>query len=126
MTGGLVSPKRAPSKWSIFSLHGGAHHDVVCHPLQVCALLWSKHHKELVSSHGFSENQLCLWKYPTMAKIKEFKGHKARVLHLEQVNAGWQTVGWFRRWAALTYLYSTCVLPCLVTRWLHCGVSGRR
>jgi len=53
---------------------------------QVCALLWSKHHKELVSSHGFSENQLCLWKYPSMAKIKEFKGHKSRVLHLDQVS----------------------------------------
>lgn len=31
---------------------------------QVCSLLWSKHEKELLSSHGFSENQLCLWKYP--------------------------------------------------------------
>jgi cell division cycle protein 20 (cofactor of APC complex) len=52
---------------------------------QVCALLWSKHNKELVSSHGFSENQLVLWKYPSMVKIKEFKGHTARVLHLDQV-----------------------------------------
>ena len=38
--------------------------------------------RELLSSHGFSENQLCLWKYPTMSKIKELKGHTARVLHL--------------------------------------------
>jgi cell division cycle 20, cofactor of APC complex len=52
---------------------------------QVCALLWSKHNKELVSSHGFSEFQLCLWKYPRMVKIKELKGHTARVLHLDQV-----------------------------------------
>lgn len=52
---------------------------------QVCALLWSKHQKELVSSHGFSEYQLCLWKYPSMAKIKELRGHTARVLHLDQV-----------------------------------------
>lgn len=51
----------------------------------MCALLWSKHNKELVSSHGFSENQLCLWKYPCMVKVKEFKGHTARVLHLDQV-----------------------------------------
>lgn len=46
---------------------------------QVCSLLWSKHQREICSSHGFSENQLLLWKYPTMTKIQEFKGHTARV-----------------------------------------------
>jgi cell division cycle 20, cofactor of APC complex len=50
---------------------------------QVCALQWSPYEKELLSSHGYAENQLCLWKYPTMAKIKELKGHTARVLHLQ-------------------------------------------
>lgn len=51
---------------------------------QVCSLLWSQHQRELCSSHGFSENQLILWRYPTMSKIQEFKGHTARVLHMEQ------------------------------------------
>ncbi|GMH85049.1 hypothetical protein TL16_g10108 [Triparma laevis f. inornata] len=51
---------------------------------QVCSLLWSKHNKELASSHGFSENQICLWNYPTMTKIAELKGHTARVLHMAQ------------------------------------------
>ena len=51
---------------------------------QVCSLLWSKHQREICSSHGFSENQLSLWKYPTMTKIQEFKGHTARVLHMDQ------------------------------------------
>ena len=46
---------------------------------QVCSLLWSKHNKEICSSHGFSENQLILWKYPNMTKIQEFTGHTARV-----------------------------------------------
>lgn len=49
---------------------------------QVCALLWNPNEKELLSSHGFSDNQLCLWKYPSMNKITELKGHTARVLHL--------------------------------------------
>jgi cell division cycle protein 20 (cofactor of APC complex) len=49
---------------------------------QVCALQWSNTEKELVSSHGFSDNQLILWKYPTLTRIKEFRGHTARVLHL--------------------------------------------
>lgn len=49
---------------------------------QVCSLLWSPHEKELLSSHGFSQNQLCLWSYPAMAKVKELTGHTARVLHM--------------------------------------------
>jgi len=51
---------------------------------QVCSLLWNPHEKEILSSHGFAKNQLCLWKYPTMAKVKELNGHTARVLHLAQ------------------------------------------
>lgn len=49
---------------------------------QVCSLLFNPHERELLSSHGFSQNQLCLWKYPTMTKVKELTGHTARVLHL--------------------------------------------
>jgi len=49
---------------------------------QVCALQWSPYEKELLSSHGYAENQLCLWKYPTMARIKELRGHTSRVLHM--------------------------------------------
>jgi cell division cycle protein 20 (cofactor of APC complex) len=49
---------------------------------QVCALQWNRHEKEILSSHGFAQNQLCLWKYPTMTKVKELKGHTARVLHM--------------------------------------------
>jgi cell division cycle 20, cofactor of APC complex len=51
---------------------------------QVCSIVWSRtHHRELVSSHGYSENQLIVWKYPTMMKVKELKGHTARVLHMD-------------------------------------------
>jgi cell division cycle protein 20 (cofactor of APC complex) len=54
---------------------------------QVCALQWSIHDKELVSSHGFTHNQLILWKYEghgTVSKIAELTGHRSRVLHLAQ------------------------------------------
>ena len=50
----------------------------------MCALQWSQHDKEIVSSHGFSHNQLILWKYPHMVKASELTGHTARVLHLAQ------------------------------------------
>ncbi|KAL3667413.1 hypothetical protein V7S43_007639 [Phytophthora oleae] len=49
---------------------------------QVCSLLWSATEKELLSSHGYSQNELCLWKYPSMTKVKELTGHTSRVLHL--------------------------------------------
>ncbi|KAJ1616093.1 hypothetical protein T492DRAFT_1114940 [Pavlovales sp. CCMP2436] len=51
---------------------------------QVCSLQWSKHEKELVSTHGFSHNQLIVWKYPSMVKMAELTGHTARVLHTAQ------------------------------------------
>ncbi|KAJ7525914.1 hypothetical protein O6H91_17G074000 [Diphasiastrum complanatum] len=51
---------------------------------QVCALQWSRHERELLSSHGFSQNQLILWKYPSMVKMAELTGHSSRVLHLAQ------------------------------------------
>jgi len=51
---------------------------------QVCSILWSTQRKELVSSHGFSKNQLIVWKYPSMQKVTELTGHSSRVLHLAQ------------------------------------------
>jgi cell division cycle protein 20 (cofactor of APC complex) len=49
---------------------------------QVCALQWSPFEKELLSSHGYAENLLCLWKYPSMARVKELRGHTQRALHM--------------------------------------------
>jgi len=51
---------------------------------QVCSISWSHTMKELVTSHGYSQNQLIVWKYPTMTKIAELKGHTSRVLHMAQ------------------------------------------
>ncbi len=48
---------------------------------QVCSLVWSTTCKELLSSHGYSQNQLCVWKYPTLVKVAELSGHTSRVLH---------------------------------------------
>lgn len=49
---------------------------------QVCALLWSKTYKELISAHGFANNQLTIWKYPSMIKQAELNGHTSRVLQI--------------------------------------------
>lgn len=52
---------------------------------QVCGLLWNKNEKELLSAHGYVQNSLALWKYPSMVKLAELEDHTARVLCLAQV-----------------------------------------
>ena len=73
---------------------------------QVCALQWAKHDKELVSSLGYScapplrhrpplacprhpstrppdrYNEIVIWKYPSLVKVAELRGHTRRVLHM--------------------------------------------
>jgi cell division cycle 20-like protein 1 (cofactor of APC complex) len=49
---------------------------------QVCNLMFSRNSQELVSTHGYSENAVCVWKYPSMRKIATLTGHNLRVLYL--------------------------------------------
>jgi len=49
---------------------------------QVCNLIWSKNVNEIVSTHGYSLNQIILWKYPSMSKVTTLTGHTFRVLYL--------------------------------------------
>ncbi|VAH36197.1 unnamed protein product [Triticum turgidum subsp. durum] len=67
-----------------WNTHTGACLNSVDTGSQVCALLWNKNDRELLSSHGFTQNQLTLWKYPSMAKMAELNGHTSRVLFMAQ------------------------------------------
>uniref|UniRef100_A0A453GWF2 CDC20/Fizzy WD40 domain-containing protein n=1 Tax=Aegilops tauschii subsp. strangulata TaxID=200361 RepID=A0A453GWF2_AEGTS len=49
---------------------------------QVCNLAWCKNVNELVSTHGYSQNQIMVWKYPSMSKVATLTGHTLRVLYL--------------------------------------------
>lgn len=49
---------------------------------QVCNLMFSKNVNEIVSTHGYSLNQIIVWKYPTMQKVATLTGHTYRVLYL--------------------------------------------
>ncbi|XP_054825177.1 protein FIZZY-RELATED 1-like [Prosopis cineraria] len=49
---------------------------------QVCNLVWSKNVNELVSTHGYSQNQIIVWRYPSMSKLATLTGHTYRVLYL--------------------------------------------
>ncbi|KAL2325929.1 hypothetical protein Fmac_024987 [Flemingia macrophylla] len=67
-----------------WNTHTGAYLNSVDTGSQVCALLWNKNERELLSSHGFAHNQLSLWKYPSMVKMAELRGHTSRVLFMAQ------------------------------------------
>ena len=49
---------------------------------QVCNLSWSKNVNELVSTHGYSQNQIVVWRYPSLQKLATLTGHTMRVLYL--------------------------------------------
>ena len=58
---------------------------------QVCNLAWSKNSNEIVSTHGYSQNQIVVWKYPSMTQVASLTGHTFRVLYLAMSPDG-QTV----------------------------------
>lgn len=50
---------------------------------QVCNLAWSRNTNELVSTHGYSLNQVIAWRYSSgMSKLATLTGHTFRVLYL--------------------------------------------
>ncbi|KAG7552150.1 WD40 repeat [Arabidopsis thaliana x Arabidopsis arenosa] len=79
-TGGGVGDRTI----KFWNTHTGACLNSVETGSQVCSLLWSKSERELLSSHGFTQNQLTLWKYPSMLKMAELTGHTSRVLFMAQ------------------------------------------
>ncbi|XP_059442450.1 B-type cell cycle switch protein ccs52A-like isoform X2 [Corylus avellana] len=48
----------------------------------VCNLVWSKNVNELVSTHGYLQNEIIVWRYPAMSKLATLKGHTDEVLYL--------------------------------------------
>lgn len=49
--------------------------------------MWSRNSNELVSTHGYApgsgaQNQIHIWKYPSMTQVATLAGHTFRVLYL--------------------------------------------
>lgn len=73
---------------------------------QVCCLEWSQHNQELISTHGYSQNALVVWKYPTMTQTAVLKGHTSRVLYMAMspdgksvaTGAGDETLRFWKIW----------------------------
>ncbi|KAG5503515.1 hypothetical protein JKF63_05655 [Porcisia hertigi] len=49
---------------------------------QVCGVVWNRTGTELVTAHGYTDNQLSIWRYPSLRRIANLIGHTSRVLHL--------------------------------------------
>lgn len=49
---------------------------------QVCNLVFSTNSQELISTHGYSLNQIICWKTQAMTKVATLTGHSMRVLYL--------------------------------------------
>ena len=51
---------------------------------QISALQWNYPNKELISSHGYSSNEIKIWNPETMSETHYFSGHRGRILNLVQ------------------------------------------
>jgi WD40 repeat protein len=49
---------------------------------QVCNLFWNREYNELLTTHGYSEHQLALWKVSDLTLVAQFYEHKQRVLFM--------------------------------------------
>ena len=55
---------------------------------QVCSVSFSKYENEIISTHGFSKNEVVIWKTPKLKKIVGLLGHSSRVLYQAQSPCG--------------------------------------
>ncbi|EAX97808.1 fizzy related protein, putative [Trichomonas vaginalis G3] len=49
---------------------------------QVCNLFWNECYNEIVSTHGFSQNHIAVWRGGDLAPLASFNTHKERVLYM--------------------------------------------
>lgn len=47
---------------------------------QICSLFWIKNENQIVTSHGYIENDLCVWNSDSLDKVSVMRSHKARVI----------------------------------------------
>ncbi|KAK9451757.1 WD40-repeat-containing domain protein [Limtongia smithiae] len=77
-SGGGTADKRIKF-WNTMT---GRHINEIDTGSQICNLVWSKNSNEVVSAHGYSQNQIAVWKYPSMRQVTALTGHTCRVLYL--------------------------------------------
>lgn len=51
-----------------------------------------------MSTHGYSQNQILVWKYPSLTQVAKLTGHSYRVLYLVSLRS-WEGGVQIRPWA---------------------------
>jgi len=90
---------------------------------QVCNLAWSNNVNEVVSTHGYSQNQIIVWRYPKLTKSVMLTGHTTRVLYLavsptgENIvtGAGDETLRFWNVFPGLSSSVANCESPSLLS-----------
>lgn len=59
---------------------------------QVCKILYSQNSNEFISSHGYENNELIIWRYPELTKTAVLEGHDQRVLYMAMSPCGQMVV----------------------------------
>lgn len=49
---------------------------------QICNITFSKRENEIISSHGYSQNEINIWDVKSLEKIGTLSGHTSRVLYM--------------------------------------------
>lgn len=62
-----------------------------------------------VSTHGYSQNQILVWKYPSLTQVAKLTGHSYRVLYLVWWNKRLIVVSFFNKTSMKT---TVCTLKC--------------
>ncbi|KAL4429948.1 hypothetical protein ABPG74_000314 [Tetrahymena malaccensis] len=65
-----------------WNIHTGKEVDCIETSSQVCSLAFTKNTNQFVSTHGYADNEIYVWKYPNPQKVKIFQGHQQRVIYM--------------------------------------------
>lgn len=55
---------------------------------QVCSMRWSKSSNQLVTAHGYSQNQIMVWDCPSLKPLATLNGHTMRPLYMTMSPCG--------------------------------------
>ncbi len=55
---------------------------------QICSLIFSKNEDEIITTHGFSNNEINIWGTKKLNKLCTLTGHSSRVLYLSMSPCG--------------------------------------
>ena len=78
--------------------------------------MFSKTTNEIVSTHGYSDNAVVVWKYPSLKKVATLTGHSLRVLYLAMspdgetvvTGAGDETLRFWKLFPKISKSNTTC------------------